>query len=131
MNIIVPVRYPLEDNSISTLKRAVEIADERDANLTVLHIDLFQDSKDVDTVDLRREVESKVGSIDADYSVREGFLVEESILQEAASRDTDMIVIGRTQTGRWRRALRRMIGNNPDIERFLRERLDAEVHVVS
>ncbi|MDY6776327.1 MAG: universal stress protein [Halobacteria archaeon] len=131
MKILVPVRYPLGENSISTLKRAVEIADERDASLIVLHIDLFQDSKRVETSDLRREVESKMGKIDAHYSVREGFLVEESILQEAASRDTDMIVIGRTQTGRWRRALRRMIGNSPDIERFLRERLEAEIHVVS
>jgi hypothetical protein len=38
-------------------------------------------------------------------------------------------VIGRTGVGRLRRTMRRLIGNDPDIEGFLRENLDVEIEV--
>ncbi|MDY6779371.1 MAG: universal stress protein [Halobacteria archaeon] len=129
MKILVPVRYPLKPQGRRTLERALEVGGEDD-EYVILHVDLFQDSKNVTREKLRREVEDELGEVDARYVVREGFLVEESILQEAASQKADLIVIGKTRSGRLRRTMRRMIGNDPDIENFLRKKLNAEIEVV-
>jgi len=65
----------------------------------------------------------------ARYVVREGFLVEETILEEVAAEEADAVVIGHKQASRWRRMLRKLT-SDPDIEGFLREKLDAEVLTV-
>jgi len=43
--VVVPVRYPLSKHSRRTLERAIEVAREREAALTVLHVDLYQNGK--------------------------------------------------------------------------------------
>lgn len=129
MPILAPVRYPLDDRSRGTLERAVAIAGERDDELVVLHVDLFQDSKDVSRTALANAVDELVADVPTTYVVRQGFLVERSILEEAANQGVDTIVIGRTGVGRLRRTMRRLIGNDPDIEGFLRENLDVEIEV--
>lgn len=137
MRILVPVRYPLTKNSRSTVERALELRreaeHENDAEvpeLVLLHVDLFQNEGDVSRNQLRREVESEFETGDASYVVRKGFLVEEAILDEAARQDADTIVVGRTRSGKLRRALRRLVGNDPDIEKFLRKNLDVRIEVV-
>ncbi|WP_096389774.1 universal stress protein [Halopenitus persicus] len=128
--VVVPVRYPLTSNSAATLREAARIAADRDASLTVLHVDLYQDSHNVTRVDLKRAVERELGAIDrARYVVRKGFLVEESILEEVAAEDADVVVIGSRQASRWRRTLRKVF-SDPDIDEFLREKLDCEVVTV-
>lgn len=136
MRILVPVRYPLTKNSRSTVERALELRreaeHENDAEapeLVLLHVDLFQNEGDVSRKQLRREVEREFETGDASYVVRKGFLVEEAILDEAARQDADTIVIGRTRSGKLRRALRRLVGNDPDIEKFLRKNLDVRIEV--
>jgi nucleotide-binding universal stress UspA family protein len=129
--VVVPVRYPLSSHSETTLREAIRIADERDADLTVLHVDLYQDGKDATRSDLKRAVERAVGPLDrARYVVRRGFLVEETILEEVAAERADVVVIGSKQASRWRRALRRFL-DDPDIDTFLREKLDCTVITVS
>ncbi|MDY7081570.1 MAG: universal stress protein [Halobacteria archaeon] len=135
MKILAPVRYPITENSKQTLRRALEIREEnqkRDESteLLILHVNLFQDSKDVTREKLRKEVFDKMGEIDATYLVREGFLIEEAILEEAARNKVDLIVLGKTRAGRLRRSMRRLIGNDPNIENYLRERLDTDLEVV-
>ena len=137
MRILVPVRYPLTKNSRSTVERALELRreaeHENDAEvpeLVLLHVDLFQNEGDVSRNQLRREVEREFKTGDASYVVRKGFLVEEAILDEAARQDADTIVVGRTRSGKLRRALRRLVGNDPDIEKFLRKNLDVRIEVV-
>ncbi|QHS17602.1 universal stress protein [Halopenitus persicus] len=128
--VVVPVRYPLTSNSAATLREAARIAEDRDAALTVLHVDLYQDSHNVTRIDLKRAVERELGPIDrARYVVRKGFLVEESILEEVAAEDADVVVIGSRQASRWRRTLRKVF-SDPDIDEFLREKLDCEVVTV-
>jgi nucleotide-binding universal stress UspA family protein len=128
--VVVPVRYPLSRHSSATLREAVRIADERDAELTVLHVDLYQDSRGVSRVDLKRAVEGEVGPLpNARFVVRKGFLVEETILEEVAAEDADTVVIGSKQAGRWRRMLRRVV-DEPDIEAYLRQKLDCTVVTV-
>ncbi|QKY20227.1 universal stress protein [Halolamina sp. CBA1230] len=129
--VVVPVRYPLSKHSKATLGEAVRIAEERDADLTVLHVDLFQNNHNVSRVDLKREVESEVGQIDrARYVVRQGFLVEETIMEEVADEDADVVVIGSKQAGRWRKMLNRLF-ESPDVGRYLEEQLDCTVITVS
>ncbi len=125
--VVVPVRYPLSKHSKATLAEAIGAAEERDAELTVLHVDLYQDSHGVTRAELKRAVEREFGSLDRTrYVVRRGFLVEETILEEVAAEGADVVVIGSKQTGRWRRMLRRFL-DDPDIDTYLREKLDCTV----
>lgn len=125
--VVVPVRYPLSSHSKRTLQRAVEVAEEEDAELTVLHVNLYQNGRNVTRRELKRAVESAVGRLPrVRYVVREGFLIEETILDEVAAEKADAVVIGRKQVGRWRSTVRRLIGD-PDVEAYLREELDCRV----
>ncbi len=128
--VVVPVRYPLTKHSRQTLERAIEVARERDAALTVLHVDLYQNGKRVRRTDLKNAVEERFGRIEnTRYVVRTGFLVEESILDEVAAEEADVVVIGTRQASRLRRIFRRFT-DNPDIDRYLRTHLDCDVITV-
>jgi len=125
--VVVPVRYPLSRHSRATLQRAIEVAEEHDADLTVLHVNLYQKDDNVNRTELKRAVEGTFGRLPrARYVVRPGFLVEETILDEVAAENADYVVIGRKQAGRWRRMVRQLI-DDPDIEGFLRRELDCEI----
>lgn len=125
--VVVPVRYPLSEHSERTLREAIRVAHDRDAELTVLHVDLYQESRTVTRTDLKRAVESAVGVVEnARYVVRKGFLVEKTILEEVAAETADVVVIGHKQAGRWRRMINTLV-DDPDIESYLREHLECEV----
>jgi nucleotide-binding universal stress UspA family protein len=128
--VLVPVRYPLSAHSRATLEEAVRIAESRDAELTVLHVNLYQQSGRISRRDLQRAAARIVGNLDnVRYVVRSGFLVEETILDEAIAEAADVVVIGEKQAGRWRRMISRLV-DDPDVERYLREELDCEVVTV-
>ncbi|WP_299237143.1 universal stress protein [Natronomonas sp.] len=128
--VVVPVRYPLSEHSKATLERAIEVAEEHGADLTVLHVNLYQNDGDTSRTELKNAVERAFGRLPyARYAVRPGFLVEETILDEVAAEGADYVVIGRKQTGRWRRMIRRIV-DDPDIEGFLRRELECEVITV-
>lgn len=130
MTVVVPVRYPLTSRSKRTLRRAAEVARDRALPVTVLHVNLYQNGRTVSRRDLKSAVERSVGRIDnARYLVREGLLVEETILEEIHAENAAVAVIGGRQAGRWRRLLRRIAGQ-PDVEAYLREQLDCELLVV-
>ena len=128
--VVVPVRFPPSAHSEATLREAVRVAEERDADLTVLHVDLDQNSGGVSRSDLKRAVERRIGSLDrARYVVRRGFLVEETILEEIVAENADVVVIGSKQAGRWRRMVQKLL-SDPDIDSFLRSELDCTVITV-
>ena len=130
VRVVVPVRYPLTRHSKATLSEAVRIANEREAELTVLHVDLYQENQGVTRAMLRRSVESAFGPVErVRYVVRRGFLVEETILEEVAADEADIVVLGSKQVGLWRKMLRRVL-DDPDIESYLREKLDCTVITV-
>ena len=128
--VVVPVRYPPNEHSLATLAEAVRIARERDAELTVLHVDLYHDSRNVTRRELKRAVQDEIGDLpDVRYVVRRGLLVEETILEEVAAQGADVVVIGKQQAGRWRRMVRRLV-DDPNIEHFLESELDTQVITV-
>ena len=129
--IVVPVRYPLTAHSRRTLGEAIRVTEERDASLTVLHVNLYHRGRDVSRAQLKRAVESKLGRTPRTrYVVREGFLVEETILEEVAAEGADVVVLGHKQMSRWRRMLRKLTAD-PDIESYLRRKIDAEIITVN
>jgi nucleotide-binding universal stress UspA family protein len=129
--VVVPVRFPLSRHSRATLARAIEVAEERGATLTVLHVALYQEGRDVTRGDLKTAVERSFGRLKrARYVVRRGFLVEETILDEVAAERADVVVIGSKQASRWRKMLDRVF-DGADVEGHLRRELDCEVVTVS
>jgi len=128
--VVVPVRYPLSSHSRTTLSEAIRVADERDASLVVLHVDLYQDNGRVTRSELKEAVESAFGDIErVRYAVRSGLLVEETILDEVVAEGADVVVIGKKQQSRWREMIRRIV-DDPDIGAFLDTELDCEVVIV-
>lgn len=128
--VVVPVRYPLSKHSRATLAEAIRIAEEREGDLTILHVDLYQESGEVTRTDLKRAVERAFGDVPRTrYVIRRGFLVEETILDEVAAEGADVVVIGSKQVSRWRRTLNRFF-DEPDIDAFLRDKVDCEVVTV-
>ena len=128
--VVVPVRYPLSAHSERTLREGVRVAQERDADITVLHVDLYQSSGGVSRSDLKRAVERRTGPLDrARFVVRRGFLVEETILEEIVAENADVAVIGSKQAGRWRRMVQKLF-SDPDIDTYLRDQLDCTVITV-
>jgi len=125
--VVVPVRYPLSSHSEATLRKAASIAAEEDAELTVLHVNLYHENERVSRADLKSAVEGVIDDLpDTRYVVRRGLLVEETILDEVVEQGADIVVIGRKQAPRWRRMIRR-IADDPDIEEYLDGELDAKV----
>jgi nucleotide-binding universal stress UspA family protein len=98
--VVVPVRYPLSERSERTLASAVEIAADRGAELTVPHVDIYQAGRPVTRGDLRRAVERTFGRVPRPRdAVRNGFPVEETVLEEVAEGDADVVVAGSSQSG--------------------------------
>jgi nucleotide-binding universal stress UspA family protein len=125
--VVAPVRYPLTNHSKATVETAIQVARDRDADLSVVHINLYQENRRVTRSALREAVEASVSGLPRTrYVVTQGLLVEESILDEVVAQDADVVVIGSKQVGRWRSMIQRIV-DDVDVERFLREELDCEV----
>lgn len=132
MRILIPVRYPLREDSVRTLKRAVELAEgNENAHLYILHVNLLHRGEHVERDDLVRAVEREFGTLaDASYHVRNAFLLEEAILYEAVQQDVDYVVIGRDTKARWRQILADRLDIDTDLEVFLERHLNATLVVV-
>ncbi|MFW5949760.1 MAG: universal stress protein [archaeon] len=125
--VVVPVRYPLSEHSRATLSRAIDVAEERNGDLTVLHVNLYQNNGRVLRSELKAAVEDAFGSLPRTrYVVRTGLLVEETILEEIVAEDADVVVIGEKQASRWRKMIRRLL-DDPDIVAYLGDKLDCQV----
>lgn len=128
--VVVPVRYPLSAHSKRTFERAIDVAEEDDADLTVLHVNLYQNGHPITRAELKRAIETEFGRLPSvRYVVRSGFLIEETILDEIAAENADIVIIGSKQASRWKRLINHLV-RDPDIETFLKNRLDCTVITV-
>lgn len=120
--ILAPIRYPLTTLSTKILATARSLARTNEpANLTVLHINRYHKGNRIQERELAREVLPALNGVDASITVRQGYLVEEEILEEATLLDADIIVVGAHQRAVWRKVLNQLLRNDPDIGAFLRE----------
>lgn len=95
--ILVPIRNPLTDQSARTLAVAGRLAhDNAPADLRVLHVNLLQTGDNTQTADLTRAISSTLDGVEASVTTRQGFLVEEVILEESIQIDA-----GPSATHRW------------------------------
>lgn len=129
--ILVPIRYPLTAASTRTLREAGRIAREREpAELLAIHVDLFQNNGDTGKRELSHAVAAVLDGVDAGVITRRGFFVEEVILEEAQAVGADVVVVGADGTPRWRRLLRRVLGDDPAVGPYLRRELADDVEIV-
>lgn len=63
--VVVPVRYPLSEHSKTTLATAVDTALEREASLTVLHVNRYQNNSRTTRADLKTAVEREFGRLES------------------------------------------------------------------
>lgn len=129
--ILVPIRYPLTDQSAQTLAAAGRLAhDHAPADLRVLHVNLYQTGDRTQTEELTRAISSTLDGVEASVTTRQGFLVEEVILEEATQTDTDIIVVGANQQATWQKILSRILRNGPAVGAFLRENTAVDTDVM-
>lgn len=129
---LVPIRYPLRESSVRTLKRAIELGDEYEsAHLYILYVNLLHKGEHVEREELVRAVGREFGSLpNASYHVRNAFLLEEAILYEAIQQDVDYVVIGKDTRARWRQILSDRLDIDTDLEVFLQRHLNTKLVVV-
>lgn len=130
--ILVAVSYPLKEQSVRTLQRAIDLADDQgEAALAVLHVNIIHKNEHVTQEALARAVEHEVGPLaNATYDVRDAFLLEEAVLYEAVQQKADYVVIGKDTRAWWRRILSHRLGIDVDLEVFLQKHLNATLVVV-
>ena len=121
-SILVPIRYPLTEQSAKTLTTAGRLArDYRPVDLTVLHVNLHQKGSATQKREITRAVSSRLDGVEASVMIRQGYLVEEEILEEATQLGADIIVVGANQQATWRKLLSRLLRTDPEVGVFLRE----------
>ena len=127
---LVSVRYPLSVDSHRTIRRGFEHVTDDGDSLIVLHVTLLQNGSKLNRHQLRSAVEGEFGEISAHYIVRQGYVLEEAIIDEAARQNADRVIVGKTKRGRIRRRLGQLFGLYPDLETELARNLKTTLEVV-
>lgn len=127
VRLVVPIRYPLTGRSKRTLSEAFSIAHDSDADITVLHVNLYQNDRVITQTDLQYVIETEFGRVpEIDYVIRAGFLVEETIIDEVIGENADIVVVGQIKSSWWQQILQRILFR-PNVETVLQSRLDCTV----
>lgn len=129
--ILVPIRYPITGQSARTLTYAEEVAEEcgDGVQLLVLHVNVIQNGDRAREVEIRRAAQAILNRTSFTVVTRRGFLLEETVLDEARTSDVDVIVVGANQAPRWRQLLSRLLRTGPNIVPYLEEHTGADVAV--
>ena len=127
---LASVRYPLNDDSHRTIKRGLGHLTDSDDSLIVLHVALLQNGEKIGRDTLRMAVEAEFGELPAHYIVRQGYVLEEAIIDEAARQHADRVLVGKTKRGRISRRLGQLFGLYPDLEAELSRNLSTTLEVV-
>lgn len=129
--ILVPIRYPLHDESARTLAAAGRLAQHHaPADIFVLHVNLFQTNENIQTAELTQAISSVLDDVTASVITRRGFFIEEIILEEAEDLAADVIVVGAEKNAVWRRLLRRLFGNEPVVSSYLEDHVTGQMEVI-
>lgn len=132
MNVLIPVRCPLNDRNRRAIERGLElVADESNPELLIVYVNRLSKDDRIPRHALREAVEAEFGTIPAHYVVRDGFLYEAAILDEAIRQHADHIVLSERRRKAWQQLLREALDIEVDLGSFLSKHLDAEIHVVT
>lgn len=132
MIVLVPVRYPLQDRNRAAIEYGLElIADEPNPELLIVHVNQLHEDEHVSRSDLRTAVQAEFGPIPANYVVRDNFLYEEALLEEASRQHVDHIVLSERRRSAWQQLLREALDLEVDLESFLADHLDTQIHVIN
>jgi len=94
MNVLIPVRYPLTDPNKRAIRRGMELVDGiDDSELLIFSLNEVQNKQRQSRQSLREAVEAEFGGIKANYLVRDGFLIEEAIIEAAIELEMDYILL--------------------------------------
>ena len=127
---LVSVRYPLSEDGRRTIQRGLDYVSDDDDSLIILHVTLLQNGSKLTRQQLRGAVEGEFGEIPAHYVVRQGYVLEEAIIDEAARQNADRVIVGKTKRGRIRRRIGQLFGLYPDLETELKATLSTTLEVV-
>jgi len=127
---LVSVRYPLSEDGHRTIQRGLDHVSDDGDSLIVLHVTLLQNGDKLNRQQLREAVEREFGEIPTHYVVRQGYVLEEAIIDEAARQNADRVIVGKTKRGRIRRRLGQLFGLYPDLETELTRNLKTTLEVV-
>lgn len=131
VTVVVPVRFPLSKRSRRTLREGRRITQERDGRMTVLHINLYQTNRRTTPSELKRTVERELGYMPRTrFAVRDGFILEETLIEEIKAEQPDILVLGEA-TGGIRGFIRRVLFDEPDIMPYLNDSIDCEIVTVT
>ncbi|UPV76688.1 universal stress protein (plasmid) [Halorussus limi] len=129
--VLVPVRYPLREEGIQTLRGAVNLAESHpEASLVILHVNLRHAGHSITSTDLQATVEAAVGPLTATYVVREGYLLEDEILAEAYDQKADCIALGTNHVPRREWLVRRLLGPPLALGTHLQRHANPPIEVV-
>lgn len=130
--LLVPIRSPFHAASVQTLTHAISCAEQfDDAHLLILHVNLLHRGKTIDRPELEAALEEAVGlPSNASCHVRDAYLLETAILDEATQQNADYVIIGKSLQSRWRQLLADRLGIGLDLESILHHQLDADLVVV-
>ena len=128
--IVVPVRFPLTDRSLRTLREARRIVKERDGRLIILHVNLYQEARRTNPSDLKNAIEEEFGYMPRTrYAVKDGFILEQTLVEEILAEAPDVVVVG-ARRGGISGLIRRFIYDEPDMIPIIEEELDCEIVTV-
>lgn len=130
-SILTPIRYPLTAGSTKTIEYAGELAQDYDAELYILHVNLLYHRHATTASEIETAISAILDEPTPTVYVRNGFLIEEIVLEELSSLDADLIVLGKNQKSKWRRLLSRLTGNTPDLTDYLCKHAQTPVETVA
>lgn len=132
MKILIPVRYPLTDVNKRAIQRAMDLVEgHENPELLIFHMNEVQKDQRISRKMLREAVESLFDGLEASYVVRDGFFIEEAIIEEAIRLEMDYIVLSKYRRDRWKQLLEEILDLNQNPEQLIRDKTGIEVEVVT
>ncbi|WP_435072873.1 hypothetical protein [Halorubrum sp. HHNYT27] len=132
MKILIPVQYPLTDVNKRAIQRGIDLINGLDdSELLLFHLNEVQKGRRISRQSLREAVESAFKGINASYVVRDGFFVEEAIIEAAIQLEMDYILLSESRRDRWKRLLEAILDIEENPEQFIEDNTGIEVEVIT
>lgn len=132
MKILIPVQYPLTDVNKQAIQRGIDLTNGlADSELLLFHLNEVRKDRRVTRHSLRETVESTFEGFNASYVVRDGFFIEEAIIEAAIQLEIDYLLLSQSRRDRWKRLLEEILDVEQDLEQFIEDNTGIEVEVIT